>query len=128
MFTGITHTSILVRDYDEALKWYTEVLGLEARSNETMPGTAYRWVTVGVPGQNVEIVLHLAGGGIGGQTAEAGQSPGVVISTNDCEGDVNALRARGATIAMGPERQMWGTQAVVLDLYGNPLVLVQPPA
>ena len=57
MITGVTHVSILVEDYDEALKWYTEKLGLEPRMDGSM-GDDYRFVTVAVKGQDVEMVLH----------------------------------------------------------------------
>ncbi len=57
MITGITHVSVLVDDYDEALQWYTEKLGLEPRMDGAM-GEGYRFVTVGVRGQSVEMVLH----------------------------------------------------------------------
>ena len=61
MLTGITHVSVLVDDYDEALNWYTEKLGLEPRMDGAM-GEDYRFVTVGLKGRSVEIVLHKPSG------------------------------------------------------------------
>jgi len=47
--TRLTHATIVVSDYDQALSWYTEALGLELRSGDTF-GEGYRFVTVGVEG------------------------------------------------------------------------------
>ncbi len=125
MLTGMTHTSVLVNNYDEAIKWYTDVLGLELRSNEGMGDSGYRWVTVAVPGQEVEIVLHKEGTGPEGQDANI-HAMGVVFGTNDCKGDIEKFRSRGAKIGLEPETQMWGTQALIEDPYGNKHVFVQP--
>ena len=57
MITSLANVTLLVKDYDEAIKWFTEVLGLEKRMDGSMGGD-YRFLTVGVRGQNdVSIVL-----------------------------------------------------------------------
>lgn len=123
MLTRLANVSLIVKDYDEAIKWYTEVLGLELRMDGSMGGD-YRFVTVGVKGQDdVSIVLH-----------KPWDSPGEVSSsvhsllfhTDDCRKDVEGLRQRGVKITLEPEEQPWGVQAVFEDLYGATHVLVEP--
>ena len=127
MITGLTHATLIVRDYDEALRWYTEKLGLEIRSDSPF-GEGYRWVTVGVKGQDVEIVLHRPHGeqGDAGGPQAVSNVHGFVFSSDDCRRDAEELRQRGVKIAQGPEEVMWGVQAVFEDLYGNTHVLVEP--
>ena len=127
MLTGVTHVSVLVDDYDEALNWYTGKLGLEPRMDGAM-GEDYRFVTVGVKGQSVDIVLHQPSGDrSAGDLISSGESvPGVIFGSDDCRRDTEELRAKGVTITQGPEDVPWGVQTVLKDLYGNTHVIVQP--
>lgn len=119
MLTRLANVSVLVRDYDEAIRWYTEVLGLELRMDGSMGGD-YRFVTVGVRGQDdVAIVLHK------GEAPAEGQR-GLLFHTDDCRGDVERMKAAGVTVTLAPEEQPWGVQAVVQDPYGASHVLLQP--
>jgi catechol 2,3-dioxygenase-like lactoylglutathione lyase family enzyme len=123
MLTGISHVTLFVTDQDAALSWYQEKLGMEQRSNQQL-GPTYRWVTVGVPGQNVELVLHLPDERA--QKLLVGkQSPGVLAS-NDCRTDTETFRSRGVTITDEPREMPYGVQSVFQDLYGNVWVMVQP--
>ena len=123
MITRLANVSLLVRDYDEAIRWYTEVLGLELRMDGSMGGD-YRFVTVGVKGQDdVSIVLHKPEEG-GPDTPSSVQ--GLLFHTDDCRRQVEELRAQGVNISMEPEEQMWGVQAVFHDLYGSSHVLLEP--
>ena len=128
MITGITHVSVLVDDYDEALQWYTEKLGLEPRMDGAM-GEGYRFVTVGVRGQSVEMVLHKPFGDRSArEVIEAGDSvqPGVVFGSDSCLSDTEELRSKGVTIKQGTEDVPWGVQTVFEDPYGNSHVIVEP--
>ena len=123
MLTSITHVSVLVDDYDEALRWYTEKLGLEPRMDGPM-GEGYRFVTVGVQGQSVEIVLHKPfDDRPASDLIASGES---VFGSDDCRSDTEELRSRGVTITQGSENVPWGVQTVLEDLYGNTHVIVQP--
>ena len=126
MITGITHVTVVVNDYDDALTWYTGKLGLEPRTDATF-GEGYRFVTVGVKGQDVEIVLHKPLGTEDGTAAQrpVGNVHGLVFSSDDCQKDADELRQRGVKITQGPEEVPWGLQAVLEDLYGNTHVLVE---
>jgi catechol 2,3-dioxygenase-like lactoylglutathione lyase family enzyme len=80
MINKLMHVSVPVRDYDEALKWYTEKLGLELRNNNTF-GEGYRFLTVGARGQqDLEIVLFKNQPGLG----EVGKVSHWVFGTEDC--------------------------------------------
>ena len=123
MITSLANISLIVKDYDEAIKWYTDVLGLELRMDGSMGGE-YRFVTVGVKGQDdVSIVLHKP-------WDAAPDAPssihGLLFHTDDCRAEVARLRQTSVTITLEPEEQPWGVQAVFEDLYGNSHVLVEP--
>ena len=127
MITGIAHVSILVEDYDEALEWYTEKMGLEPRMDGPM-GDDYRFVTVAVKGQDVEIVLHKPMGGKSArELIEANMSVqhGLVFGSDDCRKDTAELASRDVEIAQGPEDVPWGVQTIFKDLYGNSHVMVE---
>ena len=123
MLTNLANVSLVVKDYDEAIKWYTEVLGLELRIDGSMGGD-YRFITVGVRGQDdISIVLHKP-------NEEAPDTPssihGLLFHTDNCRQEVERLRRHGVKIALEPDAQPWGIQAVFEDLYGRSHVLVEP--
>ena len=127
MITAMTHTTLVVEDYDAAISWYTEKLGLELRGDDAF-GEGYRFVTVGVKGQDVGIILHKV---MGEQSTEApgqpvGSAHGLVFDSTDCRAEVEGLRQRGVNVVQGPDEVQWGIQAVFEDLYGNTHVLVEP--
>jgi predicted enzyme related to lactoylglutathione lyase len=124
MITSLNHVTVLVRDQDEALAFYTEKLGLEKRADD-MFGEGYRWLTVAPPGQtNLEIVLNPAFGPQ--DEVKIGKLPGWVFHTDDCQADYERLKGRGVKFTEAPTEQMWGMQALFEDLYGNQFVLLQP--
>ena len=128
MLTGITHVTVLVEDYDEALEWYTDKLGLEPRMDGSMGGD-YRFVTVAVKGQDVEIVLHKPSGDRPAREliqADTSVQHGLVFGSDDCRKDTEKLRSGGVKITQGPEDVPWGVQTVFQDLYGNSHVIVEP--
>ncbi|MFC4075917.1 VOC family protein [Salinithrix halophila] len=129
MINKLAHVCIVVRDYDEAIAWYTEKLGLELRSDAPF-GPGYRWVTLGAKGNDTrfdtEIVLYQPGPGEkDSRMAKLGQVSKWVFGTDDCRGDVEALRTRGVKILDGPSDMPWGVQAIFEDLYGNTFVMVE---
>ena len=124
MITKLTHATLVVEDYDDAIKWWTENLGLELRMDGEM-GEGHRFVTVGVKGQDVEIVLHKP---YDGSSAGGSDAPGFVFAPDDCRKQCEQLQERGVKIVQGPEEVPWGVQAVFEDLYGNTHVLVEQRA
>lgn len=123
MIKQLANVSLAVKDYDEALHWFTEKLGLELRMDGSMGGD-YRFLTVGVPGQDdVSIVLHKPFEGY--QDAKS-NIQGFLFHTDDCRKEVERLRQVGVKITLEPEEQPWGVQAVFEDLYSNTHVLLEP--
>jgi predicted enzyme related to lactoylglutathione lyase len=133
MSIKLGNVTILVRDYDEALKFYTEVLGFEKRSDQQF-GPGARWVTVAAAGQDIQIVLQKPEPAMHGEenarrmTERIGQNPTWVIATDDCQKTYELYSARGVKFTEPPKQAPWGTQAVFKDLYGNSYALVQARA
>jgi catechol 2,3-dioxygenase-like lactoylglutathione lyase family enzyme len=133
MINRITHISLLVRDQEEALKWYTEKLGFEIRADNPLPGDGGgRWLTMGPKGQpDLEIVLEPVEWGLSSADAETkkqmiGKVPGWVITTEDCHKEYELLKSRGVKFVEPPEEAPWGISAVLEDLYRHQHNLLQP--
>jgi predicted enzyme related to lactoylglutathione lyase len=130
MSIRLGNVTILVRDYDEALKFYTEVMGFEKRTDQKF-GPGARWVTVAAPGQDVQIVLQKPEPSMHGEenarrmAERIGQNPTWVLATDDCRKTFELYSSRGVKFNEPPKEMPWGTQAVFKDLYGNSYALLQ---
>src|SRR4051812_36614984 len=93
MLEKVFYTSVLVSDQDQALDFYTNVLGLEKRVENPTPDGP-RFLTVGLPGDEFQLVLWP---GTPGQAASAmGRPPAsVTIATDDCRKTMAELTSRG---------------------------------
>jgi catechol 2,3-dioxygenase-like lactoylglutathione lyase family enzyme len=124
MINQVTHVSLLVRDQEEALAWYTEKLGFEVRADDPFPDNPhFRWVTVAPPGQTgLEIILQPPQWGPEGDAESRaemiGKPPGFVLGSTDCRKDYQDLTARGVQFISPPEDVPWGVSALFVDLYG----------
>lgn len=130
MITRLAYVCLIVDDYDKALQWYTEKLGLEVRANRPYgPQSQYRWITVGTQEQqDLEIVLHKPDlGHSDPRLCKVGQVTHWVFYTDDCHKEVNRLKDQGVKIIREPEQMPWGLQAIFEDLYGNTFVLTEQP-
>jgi predicted enzyme related to lactoylglutathione lyase len=134
MITHLARVTIVVRDQDEALAFYTEKLGFEKRADDSF-GPGARWLTVAPPGQReLEIVLQQPLESMHGEQgaremlASVGKNPTWVLYTTDCQGDYGQLVERGVTFISPPTEQPYGLEAVLIDLYGNSYSLLQPAA
>lgn len=124
MIKQITHVSLLVRDQQEALEWYTSKLGFEKRSDDPFPEGEGRWITVAPADQSeVEVVLEPPEWGLDADVEAklqlVGKTPGFVLMTEDCRGDHETLSGRGVKFVSPPEEMPWGISAVFEDLYGH---------
>jgi catechol 2,3-dioxygenase-like lactoylglutathione lyase family enzyme len=135
MLKQLTHTQVWVNDQDEALRFYTEKLGMELREDVTVPELGnFRWLSVGVPGQDVSITLMAIPGPpvfdeqtrdqIKGLLAK-GASGGLFFATDDCRKSYEELRKRGVEFAQEPTEQPYGIDAGFRDPAGNHFRLVQ---
>ena len=127
-------TQVWVHDQDEALEFYSTKLGLELRSDATSPQLGFRWLTVGVPGQQVEIVLMAVPGPpvLDDATAREirrlvaqGFAQTLFLATDDCQRTYAELRARGVEFTEPPTRRSYGIDASFRDPSGNSFRLTQ---
>lgn len=126
--------ALTVENFDEALAFYRDTLGLEVRNDVANGGS--RWITVGAPAQpDVSIVLtnHLNGSPADRDSVAAlvakGALGGVHFRTEDVDGSFEKVRAAGAEIVQEPTDQFWGTRDfAVRDPSGNLVRIDQPPA
>ena len=126
MLTRLSHVTLFVKDYDEAIRYYTEVIGLILRGDNPI-GSGARWVTVGVPGQpDLDIVLYRAEDSAEPDLSAIGKQT-LIFASDDCRKDVEMLRSRSVSITLEPERMRWGIQAAFEDMYGNSHVIVEQP-
>ena len=132
MITRLAHVTILVRDQDEALRWYTEKLGLEKRADEKF-GPGARWLTVAPKNQKgLEIVLQMPEPALHGEARakpmmeRIGQGTTWVFQTEDCRKEAEILKSRGVKFLRDPQQVPRGMQAIFEDLYANTLVLLGP--
>lgn len=125
----LVHVALLVRDYDEAIRYYTEVLGFELVEDAPQPEQNKRWVVVKPPGPAAASSLLLARAVGPEQEAHIGQQSGgrvfLFLSTDDFERDYRRLRAAGVRFVREPSDHSYGKVAVFEDLYGNRWDLLQ---
>jgi lactoylglutathione lyase len=128
MRRAICHVAVLVRDYDEAIAFYTNCLGFELIA-DTPVGGGKRWVLVGPP-EAAGTALLLAKAANPQQAERVGDQAGgrvfLFLHTDDFWRDYRTLRARGVQFTEEPRREDYGTVAVFVDLYGNRWDLLQP--
>lgn len=130
MVQSLAHVALLVRDYDEAIAWFTEMLGFTLVADEDQPGQDKRWVLVAPPRSPPGgASLLLARASTPEQQAFVGDQAGgrvfLFLCTDDFDRDHAAMTAKGITFVRPPAEQPYGKVAVFLDLYGNSWDLVQ---
>jgi catechol 2,3-dioxygenase-like lactoylglutathione lyase family enzyme len=75
MLKQLTHVQVWVHDQDEALEFYTDKLGMELREDVTVPEMGnFRWLSVGLPGQEVSITLMAVPGPLSSTRTRASRS------------------------------------------------------
>jgi catechol 2,3-dioxygenase-like lactoylglutathione lyase family enzyme len=120
--------ALLVRDYDEAIAYYTQALGFELIEDTPMT-PAKRWVVVAPPGSTGTRLL-LARAATPDQAQYVGRQGGgrvfLFLHTDDFRRDHAAMLARGVRFCEAPRVEAYGTVAVFEDLYGNRWDLIEP--
>ena len=130
MIQSIAHLALVVRDYDEAIAWFTGTLGFALVADLAQPEQNKRWVLVAPPGAPPGgASLLLARAATPEQEAFIGNQAGgrvfLFLGTDDFDRDFAAMTAKGVTFIRPPAEQPYGKVAVFLDLYGNRWDLVQ---
>lgn len=120
-------TTLVVRDYDEAIAFYRDALGFTVRE-DTRLSPEKRWVVVAPPGSQGGALL-LARASTARQAERVGDQTGgrvgFFLHTDDFARDHDALRSRGVRFIEEPRQESYGTVAVFEDLYGNRWDLLQ---
>lgn len=120
--------TLLVREYDEAIEFYTKKLGFELQQDSELE-EGKRWVVVRPPGTGTAALLLAKATGeeqlqnIGMQT---GGRVGLFLHTDDFWRDYNKMTANGVHFKEVPREEIYGTVAVFRDLYGNLWDLLEP--
>src|SRR5919204_1494903 len=125
-----------VHDQDEALDFYTKKLGMEVRSDVTLPELGdFRWLTVGPAGQPDVAIVLMAIPGLPVMDAETanqvrtlmakGFAGTIFLSTDDCQASYEELTARGVDFVEAPEERPYGIDSSFRDPSGNHIRLTQ---
>ena len=126
---SIFHVALVVRDYDEAIAFYTKTLNFTLIEDTYQPAQDKRWVVVAPPGSTGTSLL-LARASKPEQEPFVGDQTGgrvfLFLRTDDFWRDYNQMVARGVRFVREPRTEPYGTVAVFKDLYGNLWDLVGP--
>lgn len=124
----IAHIALVVEDYDEAIRFYTEKLNFTLIEDTVLSETK-RWVVVAPPGSSGTTLL-LAKAATDEQRSRIGNQTGgrvfLFLHTDDFRRDYHDLKGKNITFVREPSNEAYGTVAVFQDLYGNLWDLIQP--
>lgn len=124
----IVHVALVVREYDEAIEFFTKKLDFRLVQDSYQPAQDKRWVLVAPPGPD-GVQLLLARATTPQQEAAIGNQTGgrvfMFLNTDDFYRDYNKMLERGITFVREPRVEPYGTVAVFHDLYGNLWDLLQ---
>jgi catechol 2,3-dioxygenase-like lactoylglutathione lyase family enzyme len=132
----ISTAQVWVEDQDEALDFYTKKLGMEVRSDVTLPEMGnFRWLTVGPPGQDDVAITLMAIPGppvMDEETAQQvrnlmakGFAGTVFLTTDDVHAAYEELKGRGVEFTEEPEERPYGIDSGFRDPSGNSFRLTQ---
>jgi catechol 2,3-dioxygenase-like lactoylglutathione lyase family enzyme len=135
MLNQLANVQVWVNDQEEALAFYTDKLGFEVREDVTVPELGnFRWLSVGLPGQDVAIVLMAVPGApvFDDETRQQildllakGAAGGLFFATEDCRASYEELAGRGVEFTQEPTEQPYGVDAGFRDPSGNQFRMVQ---
>jgi catechol 2,3-dioxygenase-like lactoylglutathione lyase family enzyme len=122
MKQSIVHIALVVRDYDEAIEFYTQKLNFELIEDTYQPEQDKRWVVVSPPG-SVGTTLLLARASKSEQKPFIGNQTGgrvfLFLNSDDFWRDYNDMVSKGIKFVREPKMESYGMIAVFEDLYGN---------
>ena len=128
MKQSLAHVALVVRDYDEAIEFFTSKLRFDLVEDIYQPEQDKRWVIVAPPGSSGATLL-LARASTPEQEKFIGYQSGgrvfLFLSTDDFHRDYDRMRAEGIEFVREPMTAEYGTVAVFKDLYGNLWDLVE---
>ncbi|HWQ29770.1 MAG TPA: VOC family protein [Negativicutes bacterium] len=128
MIQSIVHIALVVKDYDEAIEFYTKKLHFTLVEDTYQPEQDKRWVVVSPPGSSGTTLL-LARASKPEQEPFIGNQAGgrvfLFLNSDDFWRDYNEMVSRGIEFVREPKKQEYGMVAVFKDLYGNLWDLLQ---
>jgi catechol 2,3-dioxygenase-like lactoylglutathione lyase family enzyme len=133
MITNVSLVNVYCLDQDQARDFYVNTLGFQPHTDITT-GDGFRWVSVTHPNQpELELTLMTPGPPLDAEGAdfirrqlEKGQMGGLGLRVDDCRKTYEELTARGVTFLQEPSDRPYGVEAIIRDVSGNWLVLVEP--
>jgi predicted enzyme related to lactoylglutathione lyase len=135
MLNKLSYVNVWVDDQEKALAFYTETLGMELRDDVSFPELGdFRWLTVGIPGQDVALALmEVPGAPVFDAETQAqirsliskGVAGGLFFSTDDCRASFEELSKRGVEFSQEPVEQPYGIDAGFRDSSGNAMRMMQ---
>jgi len=124
----LAQITLVVDDYDNAIRFYTEVLNFQL-IEDTKMSDVKRWVVISPPG-SAECRLLLAKAANDEQRSRIGNQTGdrvfLFLHTDNFERDYENLKSKGVKIVRGPVDEPYGRVLVFTDLYGNLIDLIEP--
>jgi catechol 2,3-dioxygenase-like lactoylglutathione lyase family enzyme len=128
MKQSIVHIALVVKDYDEAINFYTQKLNFELIEDTYQPEQDKRWVVVSPPNSK-GVTLLLARASKPEQEPFIGNQSGgrvfLFLNSDDFWRDYNDMKSKGIEFVREPKKQDYGMVAVFKDLYGNLWDLLQ---
>lgn len=122
MKQSIVHVALIVKDYDEAIAFYTQKLDFELIEDTYQPDQDKRWVVVSPPGSK-GVTLLLAKASKPEQESFVGNQTGrrvfLFLNTDDFWRDHQKMTSKGIKFVREPKKEHYGMVAVFEDLYGN---------
>jgi catechol 2,3-dioxygenase-like lactoylglutathione lyase family enzyme len=124
MDVKISHIPLYVTNQDEALAFYTK---LGFRVHTDAPFGDMRWLTLCTEiSPDFELILSLATPETKPLVGKQGANePAFCLATSDCAGFIEQARKNGVEIVQEVKKEMWGTSALIKDLYGNLIYVTQ---
>jgi catechol 2,3-dioxygenase-like lactoylglutathione lyase family enzyme len=124
----IAHVALVVREYDEAIDWYTRCLRFRLLEDTDM-GSGKRWVLV-APAEGTGTSLLLAKASTPGQARQVGNQAGgrvfLFLHSDDFQRDYDYMKSCGVSFLEEPRHETYGSVVVFEDLYGNKWDLLEP--
>jgi predicted enzyme related to lactoylglutathione lyase len=120
--------SLVVKDYDAAVQFYSDKLGFEVAEDAAFGDS--RWITLKLPNtpdSNLNLALAKTSEDEAIVGKQAGSFPLLGLGTNDCFGDYERMKERGVKFHGEPTAGPWGTGVMLEDLYGNKIFMSQEP-
>ncbi len=128
MKQSIVHIALVVKDYDEAIEFYTQKLKFTLIEDSYQPEQDKRWVVISPPGSTGTTILLARASNDEQENFIGNQCGGRVflfLNSDDFWRDYNDMLAKGINFIREPKEQDYGTVAVFEDLYGNRWDLLQ---